>query len=153
MSSQTWEIIGKGFATRVLHKEAGSSCVECNNIFSENEKIYMMKNSDNTYIMCSSMLCFVKQGGKIDEYQTNTIISRKSIEEKPQSIPAKLDGIKPDSTIKGKVVNVYHYLHEIEDTLLEEERNKEFSTNGSKLGLYIKMAEEIIHRDMQEDES
>lgn len=142
----------KGFATHVLSSEVGIACVECGNLFSKTDVLYIMNTSNGGIVQCSSKLCFEVQGGIIDEYQVNTIISRKNIvipnSTKSDSI---VQSIIPQSTgLKGKVIDVNHYLHEIENTLLEEEQNQEFSTNGSKLGMYIKMVEEIIYRDVQE---
>lgn len=134
MSTQLYDCIDKGFATRILPDEAGTACLGCNNLFSENDKVYMMNKKNGTTIMCSSLDCFKKQGGDIDEYQITTIVARK-----PKIIKVQK---QTQSTSKDKIISEYYRLHEIEDTLLQVEQNQEFSTNGSKLGMYMKMIDD-----------
>ena len=142
MSTQIVHCIDKGFATRILPDEAGTTCLGCNNLFSENDKVYMMNKKNGTTIMCSSLYCFKKQGGDIDDYQQTTIISRKSkVSKQTQSVTQRV--VSKDKII-DKIIGEYHRLHEIEDTLLEVEQNQEFSTNGSKLGMYMKMIDDNV---------
>lgn len=77
MSNQIQETKNVGYATRVTSQEAGEACLGCGNKFSTHEKVYRMHKENGTTIQCSSVQCFEKQGGKIDEYQINTIIPPK----------------------------------------------------------------------------
>lgn len=83
MTQQIHETKNVGYATRITPEEANQACLGCANKFSTGEKVYRMHKDNGTTVQCSSMKCFEKQGGKIDEYQINTIVSPK------KSIPSK----------------------------------------------------------------
>ncbi len=142
MSTQLYDCIDTGFATRILSSEAGTTCLGCNNLFSEKDKVYMMNKKNGTTIMCSSLDCFEKQGGRIDEYQITTIVARKSKVIIPNVQPQNKD-------FTAKVIAQYNRINQIE-TILLQNYPSEFKdvSQRAKLGMYMKMIDDNIKDDV-----
>ena len=101
MSSQIWDTVDVGYATRILENEVNEECLGCGNKFALKEKVYMMHKKNGTTIYCTSLECFKKQGGHIDEYQITTVISRKIIQQKAKPITKRaLQGKKSCYTFR-----------------------------------------------------
>lgn len=138
MSTQLYDCIDTGFATRILSDEAGITCLGCNNLFSEKDKVYMMNKKNGTTIMCSSLACFEKQGGSIDEYQITTIVARK-----PKVITSNVQPQNKDFT--AQVINRYNRINQIETILLKNYPSEfEDISQRAKLGMYMKMIDDNI---------
>jgi len=141
MSQTLHDSIENGYAARIAEYENGQECTSCKNIFSTGEKVYRINKKDDTIIQCTSLHCFREQGGEIDEYQINTVIGPKS--QDTSIVPAK-----QDADFESKVIEQYHRIHEIEEILLKKFKVTFEGENPSKLGMYMKMIEDNLKKNV-----
>lgn len=137
MSQLLHDSIEKGFATRITNNEKGQECVSCKNIFSTGDKVYRINKTNGTTIQCTSLHCFREQGGKIDEYQINTVIGPK-----PQDLITAPS--KQDADFESKVIQQYHHIHGIEEILWKNFKGAFEGENPAKLGMYMKMIDDNL---------
>ncbi len=142
MKSEIIDIENKGYVTRILPDEVDEVCVGCGQKFTLEQKVFRMKKENGMIVQCSKLTCFNRQGGIIDEYQINTVISRKPVM-KPKT--------KQNMDFRDHVISQYDKLHNIEDILLDIEKNKEFSSNGQKLGMYMKMIDDSLKQSISDN--
>ncbi len=133
---QLWDQIDVGYATRIAKHEAGTACNNCANKFSTNEKVYRMHCKDGQIIQCTSLACFKDQGGKIDEYQINTVIAPK---------PADVKTVTPHNPGDDKILEICDATYHIEKLLSEKRPNIFAGTHDSKLGMYVKIVQCVIN--------
>lgn len=147
MSQTLHDSIEKGFATRIASHENGQECTSCKNIFSTGEKVYRINKKDNTTIQCTSLHCFREQGGKIDEYQINTVIGPK-----PQgtsivsSVASSTAPITPDAEYESKVMKEFYNIHGIGEILLKNVKSVFDDEDPDKLYTYMKMIDHNISK-------
>ena len=147
MSVQLWETINVGYVTYVLENEINQACLGCANKLTRGQKIFIMHKENGTTIMCSNQTCFEKQGGYIDEYQTNTIITRKGTTRKGTTTNDKPTSIhSPDADFEDRVMIEFYRIDKIQNILLENV-GKKFDGNPAKLGMYMKMIDDGMQKN------